>query len=277
MIKKINYLFLSISALISSQVDCKNIDIKPFNQDLLDYIDTFPESFYKKYDVPGLGSFFLDDANDAVKSTLKKGELWETYIIDTLKKYLKPGQTAIDIGAHCGSISIAMSKLVGPKGRVFSFEAERQFLRELYMNLNLNEISNVTLMNYWVSNEDVEFLLGGYPTAYSPVGGDYPEPVYVFKTKLDSLDLPKIDFMKIDVECTEDLVLEGAHNLIMRDRPIMIIEIMGGFDGYELGTPEVRARIEKTISNIEALNYKVSKIWTDDYLAVPVEYEISND
>lgn len=271
MTSKLLFSFLGISAILFSHMEGKNITINPYNQELLDYIDAFPTPLYKIYNVAGLGSFYLDNANDVVKTTLKKGEKWETYIIDVLNKYLKPGQTAIDIGAHCGSISIAMARRVGPKGKVFSFEAERQFLRELYMNLNLNNLSNVTIMNYWVSNIDAEFLLTGYPTAYSPVGGDFPQPVSIKKIKLDSLDLPKIDFMKIDVECTEDLVLEGAHNLIMKDRPIMIIEIMGGFDGYDLATPEVRSRIEKTISNIRALNYKVSKIWTDDYLAIPAE------
>jgi len=44
--------------------------------------------------------------------------------------------------------------------------------------------------------------------------------------KLDDFDLPKVDFMKLDVEGHELKILKGAMNLINRDFPDIILESM---------------------------------------------------
>jgi len=77
--------------------------------------------------------------------------------------------------------------------------------------------------------------------------------------------------MKIDIECTEDELLEGAQKTIADSRPVLVIEIMGGFGWSE--SPEVKARIRHTIDILESMDYIVSKIWVDDYLAIPKEKE----
>ena len=41
---------------------------------------------------------------------------------------------------------------------------------------------------------------------------------------IDGLDLPHIDFIKIDVEFAELQVLEGAQGLIKRDKPAVLVE-----------------------------------------------------
>jgi phage gp29-like protein len=75
--------------------------------------------------------------------------------------------------------------------------------------------------------------------------------------------------MKIDVECTEDAVLDGAYNTIMSSRPVIIIEIMGGF-GHD-NSERVRTRIAHTKNKLKEMGYDVQKIWVDDYLAIPNE------
>lgn len=52
---------------------------------------------------------------------------------------------------------------------------------------------------------------------------DYQVPVAV--RTLDSFNLPRIDFIKIDVEHWEANVINGAKDLILRDRPLMLVEI----------------------------------------------------
>ena len=51
------------------------------------------------------------------------------------------------------------------------------------------------------------------------------ETVGVETRRLDSYDLGKIGFMKIDVEGHEEAVLRGAEQTIMRNRPRLLIEI----------------------------------------------------
>lgn len=52
---------------------------------------------------------------------------------------------------------------------------------------------------------------------------DYQVPVAV--RTLDFFNLPRVDFIKIDVEHWEANVIHGGKNLILRDRPLMLVEI----------------------------------------------------
>jgi len=51
---------------------------------------------------------------------LLEQEEWFEKEIHFLRRFLKPGMTAIDIGANLGVYSLPMASLVGPDGRVFS-------------------------------------------------------------------------------------------------------------------------------------------------------------
>ena len=50
--------------------------------------------------------------------------------------------------------------------------------------------------------------------------GQGTTPMY----RLDSLELPRIDYIKIDCEGYENTILRGAQKTIMRDRPVMVVE-----------------------------------------------------
>ena len=53
-----------------------------------------------------------------------------------------------------------------------------------------------------------------------------PQTTVIVETRtLDSYNLPKVDFIKIDVEGWEEQVLEGGMKTILKYRPIMYIEI----------------------------------------------------
>ena len=254
---------LNLSALTP-----KEIDYFPHTEDTEAYLNAMPWDLYKCFFVEHLGWFWVDDARDCVKDEIKAGRIWEPYIIRLIAKYVNPGDTVVDIGAHMGTITLAMSNLVGPEGKVYSFEGERQFFRELVYNACLNYRQNIIPHLCWVCDET------GTITRYNGYGRDY-SPVFeigrwkLLKRTLDSFDLHNVALMKIDVECTEDAVLEGAYHTIMESRPIIIIEIMGGY-GHD-NRPEVRERIAYTISLLNKLDYVVSLIHIDDYLAIPKE------
>src|SRR5438552_7816781 len=46
----------------------------------------------------------------------------ERPLLDWFEEHVKPGETWLDVGAHYGYTAIALSRLVGPLGRVFAFE-----------------------------------------------------------------------------------------------------------------------------------------------------------
>lgn len=163
-----------------------------------------------------------------------------------------------------------MSNLVGNTGQIYSFEAERQFFRELVENIKLSYKSNIKPYPAWIGNETKTSLVDCfYGTTYSSVYSPQEKPYPLIHCTLDSFNFKDIALIKIDVECTEDPVLEGAYQTIMDSRPVIIIELMGGF-GCNL-TPEIQAKINKSISILNFMGYRVSKIWIDDYLALPNE------
>lgn len=248
-----------------------DIDYFPKEQFLQEYINDMPWDYYKTYSVQGLGQFVVDNARDCVKDEIKAGRIWEPYILRVLTQYIKPGDTVIDIGAHMGTITIAMSNLVGENGLVYSFEAERQFFRELLYNIDINQKKNIKPNLAWITNKN-EILQTKvfYGSNYSPVCNAMKKQEYpLHYCTLDSFSIKNVSLMKIDVECTEDAVLEGAYQTIMESRPVLIIEIMGGYGSSP--SVDTKKRIQHTISTLTAMNYKVSKIWIDDYLAIPSE------
>ena len=76
--------------------------------------------------------------------------------------------------------------------------------------------------------------------------------------KMDSLVLPKINFIKIDVEGHEYEVLEGAELLIKKDRPIIIME-----------TFNTKKNQEKLIKFVNENNYLINEINKENYLLLP--------
>lgn len=56
----------------------------------------------------------------------------------------KKGDIVFDIGAHCGFSAYHFSKLVGPSGRVISFEPDPLNFSLLLRNINRHQLTNVT-------------------------------------------------------------------------------------------------------------------------------------
>ena len=59
-----------------------------------------------------------------------------------------------------------------------------------------------------------------------------------------------------------------AQLTIARNRPVIIIEILGGIN-YDEAKPEYKKRIDATRARLKEMGYKVSHIQFSDYLAIP--------
>ncbi len=69
--------------------------------------------------------------------------LYENREADILKKYIKPGDYCIDIGANIGYYSLHMAKAVGAMGKVFAFEPDPSNLERLDRNISLNGVEKI--------------------------------------------------------------------------------------------------------------------------------------
>ena len=94
---------------------------------------------------------------------------------------------------------------------------------------------------------------------------------------LDSFGFQNVSLLKIDVEGFEDEVLAGAERLIRDNRPVILIEILGGksYPGaptrglHPPATPQDLERIHATWRRIEAFGYRVRPVLDYDYIALP--------
>src|SRR5271154_2165133 len=62
-----------------------------------------------------------------------------------LSRFLQPGMTVLDIGAHHGLYTLLASKRVGPQGKVFSFEKSTRERTALLQHLRINHCANVVV------------------------------------------------------------------------------------------------------------------------------------
>jgi FkbM family methyltransferase len=188
------------------------------------YLEAFPYQEYQIHDVPELGRFYLDDNPAGVKKQLRSGKRWEEHLIDQFERHVVPGSTVLDVGAHIGSHTIALARLVGPSGRVYAFEPQKKVFRELVYNLRLNEVSNATPLRFAVSSEpgvlEMNPIRGADGQVSIGAGGDEVEA-----RTIDSFGFSDVSLIKIDVEGHQLPVLEGAERTIRAHRPAIVIEI----------------------------------------------------
>jgi len=237
---------------------------------LNDQIQEFPFSKYQICNVPTLGKFYVDDIPDSIKWHLKNGIYWESGIGEYVKLYTKPGTIAIDLGAHIGIHTLTMTRKVGKRGLVIAFEPQTKMFTELYHNLKLNRInfSNVVLLPFAAGETEKIIEMserdpnneGGTPIGN---GGNQAKMI-----TLDSLELSNVSFIKMDVESYELNVLKGAKNTILRNQPIIVFEILGGYD-LDNCPSYLIDQYQDTIEFLEELGYKVERIFGNDFIASP--------
>ena len=159
-------------------------------------------------------------------------------------------RNAVDAGANKGTHCFVLSQLART---VYAFEPNPK----MFAVLRRTARGNVVVSPLALSNRSgtAEFRVPRYGKgSYSNQGGtlsavkvndDYAA-LQVRVDTLDALGLENVGFIKIDVEGSEADVLEGARDLIARDRPTLMIEIE---------QKHTRSPIETALSNVLALGY----------------------
>lgn len=149
-----------------------------------------------------------------------------------LAKFVSEGDWVLDVGANVGHYTVRLSELVGPQGRVLAFEPIPETFATLTSNLRSVPADNVSLINAAVSDRH-ELLSMSIPTFdngatnyyRASIGSEHNAAIPVISLAIDDLDLAdRVTFVKIDVEGHERAVIDGMHNLIRRDRPILVLE-----------------------------------------------------
>jgi FkbM family methyltransferase len=190
------------------------------------------------------------------------------------------GMTVYDIGANVGFLTVIAARLVGVTGRVISFEPLPSNVRQIVHNLQLNGFSQVLVRQeaLGAENGNATFLVSAEPTwgklasLGTGVGSQIGE-MKVLVRKLDSAfeddQLPAPDVIKIDVEGAEIDVLEGARELLCRERPLLMIELHGTNQGVADALKSLQYHSVVLGSSASIVNSP----WDAYVIAVPLEKE----
>lgn len=184
------------------------------------------------------------------------------YETELVKNLVKPGMTVVDVGANIGYFTVIFAKLVGDTGKVYAFEPDPYNYDLLSRNIKLNNLSNVVLIPKALSNKSGKiklFLdgtnLGNMSFAAQNISDDGGEIDVETITLDDYLGGQKADFIKIDVQGAEGLVLSGAERTL-RTSPLKILMEFWPYGLKNLGVdpPALLRGLENKGFKIKILN-----------------------
>jgi FkbM family methyltransferase len=143
---------------------------------------------------------------------------------------LKLDDIVFDVGANGGIYAIIAAKIVGSRGHIYAFEPDFKMSQLLEENIKLNNLLNVTVSSEAVSDRSgiAKFALSEDSAMNSFIqtehaGQKIKKWEEVHTTTLDEVvnlhKLSRVNFVKIDVEGAEKLVLQGSSNLLSSSNP----------------------------------------------------------
>ena len=169
-----------------------------------------------------------------------KNQQYDAQTVKILKKICQPHSNCIDVGCHKGEMLDLILKYA-PTGQHFCFEPlpdlfagliQKQYPSNCHFyEVALSRETGSTSFNYVVSNPSYSGILR---RKYDRPSEE--DTNITVKTELLDNIIPSdmvIDFIKIDVEGAEMLVLSGAKKTIERCKPIVVFEHgLGASDVY---------------------------------------------
>lgn len=183
----------------------------------------------------------LDLSNWSERTTYFLGRFYDLDLQLLLNAALRPGDRMADVGANIGMITLHAASLVGPGGRVESFEPNPRCLQRLRQALEANRISQVRVHPMGLSDKNETLTLrvltdhDGMGT-FAEVQGKEAEmvsrtfevPVGVGDEVLlkDAQDEKPLALVKIDVEGYEHHVLRGLRKTLEKYKPIVVAEVV---------------------------------------------------
>lgn len=158
----------------------------------------------------------------------------EPGVLKFAQENIGKGSTVFDVGAHLGEWTLLFSHLVGEEGKVVAFEPDPVARASLKRNIAMNGASNVTVEDKCVSDRTGKALLGAerFGSGLSSIvhhegGGALRNQVEVDSTTLDEYCEGRglsPDWVKIDAEGAEPLIVRGMQRLIESRHPQTILE-----------------------------------------------------
>ena len=190
-------------------------------EEFLEYMKHLPELY-------ALHESFIDDESKKVFRAAIKGRLTgklSNYRFAPEPQYFLDGFTpsagdiAIDGGAYDGATALAFSKL---DAKVFAFEMDARNYQNCLARVGQNP--NITIENFGLSDKESEDFYSSFGmTSQKKSSGNALGKFIDLDTYVARKNLPRVDYIKLDIEGAELDMLHGAAKTISRCKPKMAI------------------------------------------------------
>lgn len=189
------------------------------------------------------GNFLINEL-DLIGNFIKNYKYWEYHLFEFYNNVIDENSYCIDAGANIGFHGIQFGRKAK---KVYSFEPQLMIFNQLCSNILFNDL-NETIIPYryalgnkadkkqmwniehedWVGNgaynwggrgivhDDLDFKLAN--------NNEYREYDVVEIITLDSLNIPKCDLFKIDIQGYEYYAFLGAMKLLNDNKPVILLE-----------------------------------------------------
>ena len=199
------------------------------------------------------------------------------HLIEGRRQAHGEGVVAVDGGANVGTHTVEWAIAMTGWGSVIAIEAQERIYYALAGNIALNNCFNAIAMHAAISSEpgimqiptpdylvpsnfsnlelrpraDTEFI--GQPVDYSAAG-----TVAIQKISIDAMALPRVDFIKLDLQGMELEALDGAQQTIARCKPIFLLE------SRKAGREHLRAFLDERGYKVVEAGYNLLAVHKSD-------------
>jgi FkbM family methyltransferase len=179
---------------------------------------------------------FVDLSDHVIGLNIVRGR-YESEEVDFARSVLRPGDTAIDAGAHIGFFTMQMAAAVGATGRVYAFEPFDANADLLERSITENRFEDRVVVQRAAVGAAAGSATLTFPVETLNSGGAYllregtsllagNQKKEVPLVALDGLDIRRpVRFIKMDVEGAEPQVIKGAARILREDRPVILSEL----------------------------------------------------
>jgi len=236
------------------------------------------------------GDLFIWCNDVYIIDSLKQGRVFEEFmVVNYLRPVIEKASVILDIGAHIGCHSLLYHR-INPHAVIYAFEPQRSVFECLKRNVEWNELGdrvNIyhkalghkvmddahlskritdgpnTQSDLCYGSQAPDFNLGGLALGKD---GEQVEMITI-----DSLHLDKVDYIKMDVEGFEPLVMLGGMQTILRDLPVILFEknhkVITDDMVEQYGLSQEQRHMDSMIV-LQKLGYQIIDLFSDNYVGI---------
>jgi FkbM family methyltransferase len=180
---------------------------------------------------------YLNPDDAIVSRVIARDGIWEPLETKVFRSHVGPGDVVVDVGANLGYYTLLAARLVGAEGHVYAFEPDPESFALLERNVELNGYENVTAVPLALGKAPGKLPLylnaknRGDHRVYDPTGERRSVEVDVVTLDAYREDhgVERVDFLKIDTQGAECLILAGAEKTLAQAGLTIVLEFTPHF------------------------------------------------